>query len=96
MQTAVEFTVSEMGNGVFRVSNVEKVGGAVAIPSEALLCDTSNQCFDIALRDACEIAGVDVGAVVDWTAYMWSRSGPTVHIAAFRGLRTELEPGEDL
>lgn len=84
MQTGVEFTVVEMGNGVFRFQDTERISGDPMVPPEAVEVDLGYVGWRGALEDACRLAGVEFNKVELWKAYSWSKAGATAHVIAVR------------
>jgi len=84
VQTGIEFTVVEMGNGVLRLQDTEMISGAPEVPPEAVEVDLGYVGWRVALEDACHLAGVELHDVATWKAYAWSTHGATSHVIAIR------------
>lgn len=95
MQTAIEFTVVEMGNGVFRFQDTERITGEPQVPPDAVEVDLGYVGWRGALEDACRLAGVELYDVSLWKAYVWSRAGAVAHVIALRSDCTP-PPGDRL
>lgn len=95
MQTAIEFTLAELPNGVYRLNEAEHVGRDPAVPADAIEVDLSYPPFQIALEDACRLAGVELYSLDSWKAYAWSRGGASAHVIAVRCNRSiHADPSE--